>query len=278
MVQGCAVLAQSQPPYSGGISVTGQRFTPSGSAVGTTGRIMNDAIRKVMSQGYWKSYRCPHAYEVIAGPHATWGSNAEQVLLHSSWQRGFGAAFGRMVDQARAAGAHGVIGVSDTRQPFADTEALEYRVTGTAVRVTGADLSRAKPWTTHLAGQPLINAIAGGYMPMSAIVQRCWMAVWPYCITEYFLVGKVLQRGLMGDPVQEVIQVSEAKMKLLEIAGAHVRDEAQSDSVFGLEVEWGDSHLGFGAWVTNVTLRGTRVRRFDPQPVALTSQRILGLS
>ena len=82
-------------------------------------------------------------------------------------------------------------------------------------------------------------------MPISAIVQRCWMAVWPYCITEFFLEGKLLQRGLMGDPVQEVIQVSEAKMKLLEIAAAHVHDEAQSDSVFGLEVEWGDSHLGF---------------------------------
>jgi Putative heavy-metal-binding len=278
MVQGSAVLGQSPVPYSGGISMTGQRFTRTGNAVGTTGRLMNDMNRKLMSQGYWQSYRCPHPFDASLGPHANWGSNAEQVLLHSAWQRGFGTAFRRMVDQAREAGAHGVIGVSDSRQPFADTPALEYRVTGTAVRVGGAEVPRARPWTTHLAGQRLVNAIEGGYMPISAIVQRCWMAVWPYCVTEYFLVGKLTKRDLMGDPVQEVVQVSDAKMKLVEIAAGHVRDEAQSDAVLGLDVEWGDTHLGFGVWVMNVTLRGTRVRRFDPNPTALASERLLQLS
>ena len=171
-----------------------------------------------------------------------------------------------------------MIGVSDSCQPFVDTTAIEYRVTGTAVRVTGAEVSSVNPWTTHLAGQRLVNAIAGGYMPISAIVQRTWVAVWPYCLTEFFLVGKLRQRDLMGDPVQEVTQVSDAKMKLIEIAAAHVRDEAKSDSVFGIDVEWGDTHLAFGAWVMNVTLRGTSVRRFDPQSVPLSSERILRLS
>jgi hypothetical protein len=277
MVQGSAVLAQSPALYSGGISMTGQRFARNGNAVGTTGRLMNDMNRKLMAQGYWKSYRCPHPYDVSVGSHAHWGSNAEQVLLHSAWQRGFGTAFKRMVDQARKAGAHGVIGVSDSRQPFADSAALEYRVSGTAVRVDGAEASRTRPWTTHLAGQRLINAIEGGYMPISALVQRCWMAVWPYCLTEYFLVGKLTQRDLMGEPVQEVIQVSDAKMKLVEIAADHVRNEAQSDPVLGLDVEWSDTHLGFGTWIMNVTLRGTRVRRFNPNPTALTADRLLRL-
>jgi hypothetical protein len=278
MVQGSAVLGQSPPIYSGGISMTGQRFTRNGSAVGTTGRLMSDMNRKLMSQGYWKSYRCPHPYDMSLGPHAHWGSNAEQVLLHSAWKRGFGAAFTRMVDQARKAGAHGVIGVSDSRQPFADTPAVEYRVTGTAVRVAGAEAVTARPWTTHLAGQRLVNAIEGGFMPISAVVQRCWMAVWPYCLTEFFLVGKLTKRDLMGEAVQEVVQVSDAKMKLVEIATGHVRNEAQSDAVFGLDVEWGDTHLGFGAWVMNVTLRGTRVRRFDQNPTTLDAHRLLPLS
>jgi len=115
-------------------------------------------------------------------------------------------------------------------------------------------------------------------MPISAVVQRCWMAVWPYCLTEFFLVGKLSRRDLMGEPVQEVVQVSEAKMKLVEIATAHVRNEAQSDAVFGLDVEWGDTHLGFGAWVMNVTLRGTRVRRFGPSSATLCADRLLRLS
>jgi hypothetical protein len=278
MVQGSAVVGQSPPLYSGGISMTGQRFTRNGSAVGTTGRLMNDMNRKLMSQGYWKSYRCPHPYDMSLASHAHWGSNAEQILLHSVWQRNFRTAFTRMVDQARKAGAHGVIGVSDSRQPFVDTPAVEYRVTGTAVRVSGAEASTASPWTTHLAGQRLVNAIEGGFMPLSAIVQRCWLAVWPYCLTEFFLVGKLSKRDLMGEPVQEVVQVSDAKMKLVEIAMGHVRNEAKSDSVLGLDVEWGDAHLGFGAWVMNVTFRGTRVRRFDPGPTTLFADRLLRMS
>jgi hypothetical protein len=144
--------------------------------------------------------------------------------------------------------------------------------------VAGAEASAARPWTTHLAGQRLVNAIEGGLMPISAVVQRCWMAVWPYCLTEFFLVGKLTKRDLMGEPVQEVVQVSDAKMKLLEIATGHVRDEVRSDAVLGLDVEWGDTHLGFGAWVMNVTLRGTRVRRFDPRPKTLFADRLLRLS
>ena len=32
-----------------------------------------------------------------------------------------------------------------------------------------------------LAGPPLVNLIAGGYVPIAAVVERTWMAVWPYC-------------------------------------------------------------------------------------------------
>jgi uncharacterized protein YbjQ (UPF0145 family) len=277
LVQGSTVVVPSTSLYSGGVTLTGQRFAPNGRYYNTTCRTLNDQIRRQMSQGYWQRYRCPHTYDVINVAHATWGANAEQVLLHSAWQRSFRTAFTRMVKQAQKAGAHGIIGVTDSRRPFLESDAIEYRVMGTAVRVADAETSGAEPWTTHLAGQRLVNVIAGGYMPISAIVQRTWMAVWPYCVTEFFLVGKLQQRGLMGEPVQEVAQVSDARMKLIEIATGHVRDEAQSDPVLGIDVEWGDHHLGFGAWVMNVTLRGTRVRRFEQDPIALSSERFLQL-
>jgi hypothetical protein len=273
MVQGSAVLAQSQPLYSGGVTMTGQRFAPSRSI----GYVSN-LYRKQMSQGYWRRYRCPHTYEVISSEHRTWGANAEQVLLHTAWQRAFGAAFTRMVDQARVAGAHGVIGVIDTHQQLADTEALEYKVTGTAVRVVWAHAPTVRPWTTHLAGQRLVNVISGGYMPLSALVQRTWIAVWPYCLTQFFLGGKLRQRDLMGEPVQEVVQVSDAKMKLVGLATAHLREEAQGDPVYGMELEWGDHHLGSGAWVMNVTVRATRLRCFDPPAPGFSAERVLRLS
>ena len=46
-------------------------------------------------------------------------------------------------------------------------------------------------------------------------------------LTKFFLEGRLTQRDLMGEPVQEVNQISDAKMKLVEIATAHVRDESK---------------------------------------------------
>jgi len=216
------------------------------------------------AQGYWKRYRCPHVNQPITAEHLTWGANSEQLLMHSAWKRGYSAAFSRMVKQAKAAGAHGVVGVRDDRRHFAETPALQYRVTGTAVRVSGAAEPNGAPWTTHLAGPPLVNLITTGYMPVSAVLERTWMAVWPYCLTKFFLEGKIRQRDLMGDPVQEVDQVSDAKMKLVELVTAHVRDEAKGDPVYGMDIELGDERIGGnGAWIMDATVRATRLRRFD---------------
>jgi hypothetical protein len=277
LVQGYAVLASSSPLYTGGVSMIGQRFAPTLNQVGPYS-FMNAQMRRMAAQGYWQRYRCPHVNEPVTGEHLTWGANAEQLLMHSAWKRGYGAAFSRMLEQAKAAGAHGVIGVKDDRHHFVDTPALEYRVIGTAVRVSGAPEPKAVPWTTHLAGQRLVNLIASGYMPISAIVERTWIAVWPYCMTRFFLEGKVLQRDLMGDPVQEVDQVSDAKMKVVEVAMSHVRDQAKGDPVYGVDIEFGDERLGFGAWIMDVTLRASRLRRFDPAADPLSSETMLMLS
>jgi Putative heavy-metal-binding len=274
-VQGYAVLAQTPPMYSGGVTMVGQRFVPQAG----TQSYMNARMRNMAAQGYWKRYRCPHVNQAITGEHLIWGANSEQLLMHAAWRRGYDAAFSRMVEQAKAVGAHGVVGVSDARHDFAETGAIEYRVIGTAVRVAGAPESKGSPWTTHLAGPPLVNLIAGGYAPIAAMVERTWMAVWPYCLTKFFLEGRLTQRDLMGEPVQEVDQISDAKMKLVEIATTHVRDAAKGDPVYGMNVELGDEHLGgTGAWIMDATIRATRLRRFDPVRADLATVPTLTLS
>lgn len=253
--------------------MTGQRFVPT--QMGNRG-YMNARIRSMASRGYWKRYSCPHVNQPVTGEHLIWGANSEQLLLHGVWKRGFDAAFSRMLDQAKAAGAHGVIGVRDDRHGFADTPALEYRVTGTAVRVTGAPERKGDPWTTHLAGPPLVNLIASGYAPVGAIVDRTWMAVWPYCMTRFFLEGRITQRDLMGDPVQEVDQVSDAKMALIDVAMAHVKDEAKGDPIYGVDIELGDEHVGGGgAWIVDACVRATRLHRFDQDGAALGAEAML---
>ena len=129
-VQGYAVLAQTPPLYSGGVTMMGQRFLPT---AGTQG-YMSARMRNMAAQGYWKRYRCPHVNQAITAEHMIWGANSEQLLVHAVWKRGYNAAFSRMMDQARAAGAHGVVGVTDNRHDFAQTGAFEYRVIGTAVQ------------------------------------------------------------------------------------------------------------------------------------------------
>jgi hypothetical protein len=277
LVQGYAVLATSPPLYSGAVTLAGQRFAPTLNNTGPYS-FMNTQLRKMAAQGYWHRYRCPHVNLPISGTHLNWGANAEQLAMHSAWKRGYSAAFSRMLKQARAAGAHGVIGVRDDRRHFADSPALEYRVLGTAVRVSGAPEPEAVPWTTHLAGQRLVNLITSGYMPIAAIVERTWMAVWPYCMTRFFLEGKVFKRDLMGEPVQEVDQVSDAKMKVVEIAFDHVREQAQSDPVYGADIDFGDEHFGDGVWIIDVTVRASRLRRFDPEAEPLSFETMLSLS
>jgi hypothetical protein len=116
-------------------------------------------------------------------------------------------------------------------------------------------------------------------VPVSAVVERTWMAVWPYCLTKFFLEGKIRQRDLMGDPVQEVDQVSDAKMKVVDIATAHVRDEARGDPVYGIDIELGDEHIGGGgAWIMDATVRATRLRRFDLLGDPLVADTVLRLS
>jgi hypothetical protein len=275
-VQGYAVLAQSTPLYSGGVSMMGQRFLPTQAGPYS---YMNAQMRNMAARGYWKRYRCPHVNQAITGEHLIWGANSEQLLMQAAWRRGYNAAFSRMVDQAKSAGAHGVVGVRDDRHDFAETGALEYRVIGTAVRVAGAPEPKGAPWTTHLAGPPLVNLIAGGFVPIAAVVERTWVAVWPYCLTKFFLEGRLTQRDLMGEPVQEVDQVSDAKMKLVEIATNHVRDEAKGDPVYGMDIEIGDEHLGgSGAWIMDATIRATRLRRFDSAGDPLGTVAMLTLS
>jgi hypothetical protein len=76
-----------------------------------------------------------------------------------------------------------------------------------------------------------------------------------------------------------VDQISDAKMKLVEIATTHVRDAAEGDPVYGMNVELGDEHLGgTGAWIMDATIRATRLRRFDPVRADLATVPTLTLS
>ena len=208
---------------------------------------------------YSESYRCPHGY--VSAEHRMWGQNLEQPWVEAAWSAGYGAAYARMLDEATALGAHGVIGVVDRVTPVADSQTSEFHFLGTAVTVEeGPPPAGGVPWTTYLAGQRLIKSIEAGFMPVAVVASMASVRVWAYCITEYQMEGG---RG-WGNTNQtgEVEQVIRAHMAVRQLARKHVRQKLVGDALHGVQIDVEKRELAQGDEVIDCTIRGNRVRRF----------------
>jgi len=229
-------------------------------------------------QGWSETYRCPHGFGLGMGgaDHRAWGQNYEQTWVEGAWAEGFGAAYGRLVDEATAAGAHGVIGVVDTARHLTDMAVTEFHILGTAVVVEGGTHpTGAPPWTTYLAGQRLAKLIEAGFMPVAVAATMASVRVWAYCMTDYLMEGRNFTWG--GAGAQEVEQVVRARMAARQLARAQVRAQLGGDSLHGASPEAHGHELAEGDEVVECTLRGTRVRRFkdfDPMPAPLPTVRL----
>ncbi|MHB1710934.1 MAG: hypothetical protein ACYCV7_05975 [Acidimicrobiales bacterium] len=217
--------------------------------------------------GYMESWQCPHGF--VSNEHRTWGQNYEQSWIEGAWNQGFGAAYSRMLEEASAIGAHGVVGVVDTSGPLADLGVLEFHLRGTAVKVAGGRApSTGGPWTTYLAGQRLAKLIEAGYMPVSVAAAVSSVRVWAYCITEYLTEGTSSNWGAQQASA-EITQVASAHMAARQIAREHVRAQLAGDSLHGARMDVSERELGQGDQEIQCMLRGNRVRRFkdfDPIP------------
>ena len=223
-------------------------------------RGQNPYTMGAQSEGaYSESYRCPHGY--VSAEHRMWGQNLEQPWVEAAWSTGYGAAYARMLDEATALGAHGVIGVVDRVTPVANSQTSEFHFLGTAVTVEeGPPPAGGVPWTTYLAGQRLTKSIEAGFMPVAVVASMASVRVWAYCITEYQMEGG---RG-WGNPNQaaEVEQVTKAHMAVRQLARKHVRQKLVGDALHGVQIDVEKRELAQGDEVIDCTIRGNRVRRF----------------
>ena len=212
-----------------------------------------------LTQGdYQETYRCPHGY--VSNEHRTWGQNFEQSWVESAWASGYGSACQRMIEEAQAHGAHGVVGVVDRITPIADSNTTEFHFLGTAVLVEGFELPAGMvPWTTTLAGQRLTKSIEAGYMPVSIVASMASVRVWAYCMTEYLMEGNA---SWGGTGVQSVDQVTRAHMAVRQLARKHVRAQLGGDAMHAARIDVVTRELSQGDEVIDCTLRGNRVRRF----------------
>jgi Putative heavy-metal-binding len=207
-----------------------------------------------------KVYNCPHYY--VSNEHRSWGENFEQPWVAQAWVSGYDSAFQRMLEEARDAGAHGIVGVVDTSSHLIDNAIREFHIYGTAVVIEGSK-PPANIWTSYLAGQRLAKLIEAGFMPVSVVAAMASVRCWAVCSTEILMGGRWDSTGMV-QPGEEIVQISDAQMDVRHLAREHIRSQLGTDVLHGavLDVGWDD--VSEGDFEFHATLRGTRVRRYKP--------------
>ena len=225
---------------------------------------------------YVEQWQCPHG--VVSAEHRMYGANYELTWLEDSWSTGWGLATGRMIEEARALGATGIVGVVDTMRPLVGGTTVEFRASGTAVLVEDAP-APATPFSTYLSGQRLAKLIEAGFAPVSVVATLSAVRMLGYCITHYQLAGANVGTwygpaagGVAG--VAPVDQVNRAEAAARRLARERVRAQLGADILHGATLERSEREIGEGDLSIQCTLKGTRVRRFkdfdrlpDPTPV-----------
>jgi uncharacterized protein YbjQ (UPF0145 family) len=218
---------------------------------------------------YSEAWQCPHGF--VGGEHRMYGFNYQQTWLEANWANGWSLAYHRMVEEAVALRAHGVIGVVDNMHHLPGTGAAEFQIRGTAVVVPGATPPPA-PFTTFLAGQRLVKLIEAGFVPVSVAAALSSVQMVGYCMTHYQLAGTAggtWSGGISG--VNSITQVSRAQEAARHLARERIRGQLGGDTLHGATLEQFDHEVGEGDMNIQCIIKGTRVRQFkdfDPLPEA----------
>ncbi len=220
---------------------------------------------------YAEQWQCPHGF--VSAEHRMYGANYELTWLEESWASGWGLATGRMVEEAKALGATGVVGVVDAMRPLVGGSTVEFSASGTAVVVSDAPRP-STPFSTYLSGQRLAKLIEAGFAPVSVVATSSAVRMLGYCITHYQLAGSnvgswygAAAGGVAG--VGPVDQVNRAQAAARRLARERVRAQLGTDILHGATLESSEREIGEGDLSIQCTLKGTRVRRFkdfDPLP------------
>ncbi|UZJ25194.1 heavy metal-binding domain-containing protein [Rhodococcus antarcticus] len=130
------------------------------------GQVMGTSVYRLGYIPYTCSYGFGLAYGAGGGrggyrPGSTTSVHGYVQALHRARE----LALGRLVDECRALGGDGVVGVTAVRLPFPGvSRTFEFSVTGTAVRARGQVRPR-HPFTSDLSGQDVASLLRAGYVP-----------------------------------------------------------------------------------------------------------------
>ena len=122
-----------------------------------------DPVGQVMGASVYRLGYIPYSCNYGFGARA-FGTTSIRSYVQAL-HRARGLALGRLVDECRALGGDGVVGVTTARLPFPGvSRTFEFSVTGTAVRARGRVRPR-HPFTSDLSGQDVASLVRAGYVP-----------------------------------------------------------------------------------------------------------------
>jgi uncharacterized protein YbjQ (UPF0145 family) len=186
-----------------------------------------------------KQYPCAHQ---LPGRLKPAGHSGGFIYSLSSAQdaarAAFGAACDALTDEARALGAHGVMGVTASWAPIGKSRITPHRLimTGTAI-VSGALTQPAKPFTTTLSAAPLVEALLTGRAPVRIVGAFACTSAALGCATA-FSSSRAVGNSWHIEALSDAIDMSRsAAVTEMSDQGAL----AGADEILGIRLERDDS-------------------------------------
>jgi hypothetical protein len=185
------------------------------------------------------------------GPHST-GWLGKVSDLDSAWVTAHQTALERLLQEAAAIGAHGVVGVrTEMSHPTSETS-CEVHLYGTAVALAGAPAVE-RPWATQLAGHKLAKLVEAGFVPGWLAYTRCTAMMAEGCYMEYYGSGGC-GTGYQVQPVRDAHELARS-----EAIGA-ARQVAAGGAMYDVQMFVHESERYNATYIT-CSLLGSVVRR-----------------
>jgi uncharacterized protein YbjQ (UPF0145 family) len=162
------------------------------------------------------------------------GISQELTTLSEAWNAARERAFGRLQQEAKALGAHAVVGVELTtgRHDWA-AGAIEYIAVGTAVRIDGA-AAVERPVLTDLSGQDYWKLRQAGYEPLGVAGASS-----VYYIVSGWQQSRIQQGMFSSWANQELRDFTQGVYDVREATLGRVSDEARrhgADGIVGVSI------------------------------------------
>jgi uncharacterized protein YbjQ (UPF0145 family) len=204
---------------------------------------------------------------------ARWNTSQELPVLTQALYYARELAMARLVAEADALGADGVIGVQIRPCSFSfSSDVVEFVAVGTAIRAADGNSYRTaagRPFTSHLSGQDFWTLWQHGWLPRAMVMGTCVYHVAHLSFRQ--TMQTFGQNAEMVPYSQAVYDARELAMSRMQYEGRQVG----ANGVVGVSVVedswvWGENGIEFFAL-------GTAVSRIHADAVPVTPQMVLPL-